>query len=74
MCDKYGDTSLKLTASLQCDRMGVTRQANVPKNSRGTLKNKNDLIKFLGEAIQTEQWPDNKVVCVTTSDNVAARE
>ena len=71
-------TSLKLTSREKRGhggRVRVTRKAKVPKKWPEFLrdsKNKEELFKFLREAIQMGQWPENKVVYVTTSDNVAA--
>ena len=32
-----------------------------------------DMFRFIDEAIEMQQWPKDKVVCMTTSDNVGAR-
>ena len=52
--------------------MRVTRQAKVPKKWPEFLWDSKTKEEFLGDAIQTEPWPVNKVVCMKSSDSVAA--
>ena len=75
--DKYVDTSLKATAREKRGHGGgvrVTRQGKVPKKwpefLRDSKKPRRSYSSFSEK--QTEQWPENKVVCVATGDSVAA--